>query len=97
MNCTLRLALAAVLDPYPRFVVDCCASFSRELSMKKIILVGLAILAVSTSAALAKSHMKKPKAEAAATSMSSPGPLMGQVSDADRALYVKNKHDSGVK
>ena len=65
--------------------------------MKKLILVGVAILAVSTSAALAKSHAKKPKAEAAATSTGSTGPLMGQISDADRALYVKNKHDSGVK
>jgi hypothetical protein len=65
--------------------------------MKKIVLVGLAIFAVSTSAALAKSHAKKPKAEAAATNTSSAGPLMGQVSDADRALYMKNKHDSGVK
>ena len=95
MNCTLRLALAAVLDPYPMLVVDCCASFSRELSMKKIIIVGLSILAVSTSAALAKA--KKPKAPAAATSTGSAGPLMGQVSAADRALYKKNKHDSGVK
>ena len=65
--------------------------------MKKSILVGLAILVVSTSTALAKSHAKKPKAEAAATSTVSAGPLMGQVSDADRALYVKNKHDSGMK
>src|SRR5476651_399429 len=97
MNCTLRLALAAVLDPYPRFVVDCCAFFSRELSMKKIILVSLAILAVSTSAALAKSKAKKLEAPAAATSTASAGPLMGQVSAADRALYMKNKHDSGVK
>ena len=64
--------------------------------MKKIILVGLAILAVSTSAALAKKAMK-PKAPAAATTTGSTGPLMGQVSAADRALYVKNKHDSGVK
>src|ERR1700687_1309213 len=97
MNCTLGLALAVGLDPYPRFVVDCCASFSRELSMKKIILVGLAILAVSTSAALAKSHAKKPKAPAAATSTGSAGQLIGQVTAADRALYMKNKHDSGVK
>jgi hypothetical protein len=65
--------------------------------MKKIILVGIAILAVSTSAALAKKHAVKPKAPAAATSTSSTGPFMGQVSDADRALYMKNKHDSGVK
>ena len=65
--------------------------------MKKIILVGVAIFAVSTSAALAKSHAKKPKAEVAATSTGSASPLMGQISAADRALYVKNKHDSGVK
>lgn len=65
--------------------------------MKKVILVGVAILAVSTSAALAKSHAKKPKADAAAMSTSSPGPFMGQLSAADRAMYVKNKHDSGVK
>jgi hypothetical protein len=65
--------------------------------MKKIILVGLAILAVSTSGVSAKSHAKKPKAPAAAATTTSAGPLMGQVSDADRALYKKNKHDSGVK
>jgi hypothetical protein len=89
------LALAAVLDPYRRFVIDCCASFSRELSMKKITLVGLAILAVSISPALAKGKAK-PKA-AAATSTASAMPVIGQVSAADRALYKKNKHDSGVK
>jgi hypothetical protein len=67
--------------------------------MKKIALVGLAILAVSTSAALAKRHKMKPRAPAAVTSTDSAGPLMGlgQVSAADRALYKKNKHDSGVK
>jgi hypothetical protein len=69
--------------------------------MKKIFLVGLAIFAVSTSAALAKSQAKKPKAPAAApaaaTSTGSAGPFMGQLSNADRALYMKNKHDSGVK
>ena len=97
MNCTPGLALTAVLDPYPGFVVDCRASFTRELSMKKIILVGLAIFAVSTSAALAKSKAAKPKAPAAAASTASPSPLMGQVSAADRALYMKNKHDSGMK
>ena len=64
--------------------------------MKKIILVGFAILAVSTSAALAKGKAK-PKAPAAAAATVSPSPFMGQVSAADRALYMKNKHDSGVK
>ena len=65
--------------------------------MKKIILVGLAILAVSTSAALAKKHATKPKAPAAATSTDSAGPLMGQVSAADRELYKRNLRDSGMK
>jgi hypothetical protein len=64
--------------------------------MKKIILVGLAIFAVSTSAALAKGH-KKPKAPAAAASTASPGPMMMQPNAADRALYMKNKRDSGMK
>jgi hypothetical protein len=57
-----------------------------ELSMKKVFLVGLAILAVSTSGALAK-KATKPKAAAAATTATTGGggPLMfGQVSAADR-------------
>jgi hypothetical protein len=64
----------------------------------KGILVGLAILAVSTSAALAAHkthHMMKPK-EAAATT-TTPLMMTGGVSAADRALYVKNEHDSGMK
>ena len=67
--------------------------------MKKIVLVGLAILAVSTSGALAK-KATKPKAPAAATTANtgSAAPFMlGQVSAADRALYQKNQHDSGMK
>ena len=63
--------------------------------MKKITLVGLAILAVSISPALAKGKAK-PKA-AAATSTASAMPVIGQVSAADLALYKKNKQDSGVK
>ena len=65
--------------------------------MKKIILVGLAILAVSTSGALAK-KAAKPKASAAAVTTASAAPAMfGQVSAADRALYEKNQRDSGMK
>jgi hypothetical protein len=71
--------------------------FLREVNMKKIIVVGIAILAVSTSPVLAKKHAAKPKAPAAATSTTSPGPMMGQPSAADRAMYMKNKHDSGMK
>lgn len=64
----------------------------------KGILVGLAILAVSTSAAMAAHrthhHMMKPEPAPAA------GPTVmvpGGVSAADRALYIKNEHDSGMK
>ena len=46
--------------------------------MKKTIIVGFAILAVSTSGALAKAKgQAKPKTDAAATTTSSPGPFMG--------------------
>jgi hypothetical protein len=65
--------------------------------MKKIIIVGLAILAVSVSPALAKKHAAKPKAPAVATSTASAGPMMGQPSAADREMYMKNKRDSGIK
>ena len=65
--------------------------------MKKIVLV-FAILAVSTSGALAK-KATKPKATAvAATTTGAAAPLMfGQVSAADRELYKRNLRDSGVK
>jgi hypothetical protein len=67
--------------------------------MKKILVVGLAILAVSTSGALAKKAAKpKAPAAAAATTTAPASPVMfGQVSAADRALYKKNQHDSGIK
>jgi hypothetical protein len=67
--------------------------------MKKAIFVGLAILAVSTSGALAK-KASKPKAPAAATATTPTGPapfMMGQVSAADRELYAKSQRESGMK
>ena len=63
--------------------------------MKTNIVIGLAILALSTSGALAAKKHAKPAA-AAATTASSPGPMM-QPSAADKAMYMKNKHDSGMK
>jgi hypothetical protein len=63
----------------------------------KRILVGLAILTFSTSAAFAAKvhHTKKPAAPAEA---SAPAPThLFVVSDADKALYEKNKRESGVK
>lgn len=64
--------------------------------MKKVILVGLAILAVSTSGALAK-KATKPKAPAAAATTTSGPPMFGQVSAADLELYKRNQRDSGIK
>jgi hypothetical protein len=65
--------------------------------MKKVV-IGLAVLAVSTSGALAAHkghhHAMKPKAAAAAPAAPM---MMGNVSAADKALYKKNKHDSGMK
>lgn len=63
--------------------------------MKKVVLVGLAIFAVSTSGALAA---KKPKAQATATATAAAGPApFFQVSAADKALWKKNQRDSGIK
>jgi hypothetical protein len=64
--------------------------------MKKVFLVGLAILAVSTSGALAK-KATKPKPAAAAATTATTTPLMFQVSAADKELYKKNQRDSGIK
>ena len=68
--------------------------------MKKIILVSLAIFAVSTSGALAK-KATKPKATAAVatatTTGAAPPVMVGQVSAADRELYKRNQRDSGMK
>jgi hypothetical protein len=71
--------------------------------MKKEILIGLAIIAVSTSGALAAKKTAKPKAPAAAaaattTNTGGAAPLMmGQVSAADRELYAKSQRESGMK
>jgi hypothetical protein len=64
--------------------------------MKKIVVISVAILGLSTSAALAaRTHHKKPDAAPVA---SSPAPThLFVVSDDDKALYLKNKRESGVK
>jgi hypothetical protein len=64
--------------------------------MKKIIVVGFAILAVSTSGALAKGKAK-PQVVAAAATTTTTNPFLTNVSAADQALYMKNKHDAGMK
>jgi hypothetical protein len=61
--------------------------------MKKI-LVGFAILAVSTSVVMAKKKAAAPAAAPAATPMMMPG---GGPTAADQAMYKKNLRDSGMK
>jgi hypothetical protein len=67
--------------------------------MKKILVVSLAIFAVSTSGALAKKSAKPKAPAAASTANAGPAgpPMIGQVSDADRALYKKSQRESGLK
>jgi hypothetical protein len=64
--------------------------------MNKIVIISIAILGLSTSAALAaKHHAKKPDATPAA---STPAPMnFFTVSAADKELYAKNKRASGMK
>jgi hypothetical protein len=66
--------------------------------MNKAIIISLAILGLSTSAALAAKphhHAKKPAAPAATTYPAETH--MFQVSDADKKLYARNKRESGMK
>ena len=78
--------------------------------MKKTLVAGLAILAISfalpMSGALAAKKGAKSTAPAAAAPSAGPmappagpmtPPMFGQVSDADRAMYMKNQRDSGMK
>jgi hypothetical protein len=65
--------------------------------MNKAIIVSIAILGLSTSAALAAKthHAKKPAAAPAATYAAETH--IFHVSDADKALYAKNKREAGLK
>src|SRR5215217_1802611 len=82
MKSSLKIAqsapyFAAVLDRSLSSVLNCGASYSREQNMKKTLIVGFAILAVSTSGALAKAKgHANPISAAAATTTGSAGPFM---------------------
>jgi hypothetical protein len=66
--------------------------------MNKAIIVSLAILGLSTSAALAaKTHHAKKPAPAPAASTPAAETHIFQVSDADKKLYVRNKREAGMK
>jgi hypothetical protein len=64
--------------------------------MNKAIIVSLAVLGLSTSAALAAKHHAKKPAEAPVASAPAPTNMF-VVSDADKALYSRNKRESGIK
>ena len=76
-----------------------CIRFPEEFyHMNKVIIVSLAILGLSTSAALAaKHHAKKPEAAAATGPTYAAETHIFHVSDADKELYMKNKREAGVK
>jgi hypothetical protein len=100
-----RSGAAARLERNLSEVVKCARlallTASEELSMKKSILVGLAILTLSTSAAFAaqQSHhrhaMHASAMNAHAAVPATPAPAPAGVSSADHAQYMKNLHDSG--
>jgi hypothetical protein len=71
---------------------------SEELTMTRSILVSLAVLTLSTSAALAAHRTHHPaalNANAYAGVGASPVIWTGGVSSSDHALYMKNLRDSG--
>jgi hypothetical protein len=67
--------------------------------MRRGIVVGLAVLALSTSAALAahRTHHHHQAMEAPVPSDAGPAPgmWMGGVNSTDHAMYMQNLHDSG--
>jgi hypothetical protein len=64
--------------------------------MNKTILTGLAILTLSTSAALASQHTRHVRAMNANASMgAAPMGAAGPASAKDHDTYMKNLHDSG--
>ena len=69
---------------------------SEELTMTKSILISLAVLTLSTSAALAAHRSHHRHAMNAVPSVAaSPVVWTGGVSSSDRAMYIQNRHDSG--
>ena len=69
---------------------------SEELTMTKSILVSLAVLTLSTSAALA-AHPTHHRHAMNANAGVGPSPVVwpGGVSSSDRDLYIRNLRDSG--
>jgi hypothetical protein len=69
---------------------------SEELTMTKSILISLAVLTLSTSAALAAHRTHHRHAMNADPSVAaSPMVWTGGVSSSDHATYIQNLHDSG--
>jgi hypothetical protein len=73
---------------------------TEELTMRRGIVVGLAVLVLSTSAALAAHrthhhHHQAMEATAPSDAGPAPGMWMGGVNSGDHAMYLQNLHDSG--
>ena len=69
---------------------------SEELTMTKSILISLAVLTLSTSAALAAHRTHHRHAMNAYAGVgASPVVWTGGVSSSDRGMYTRNLHDSG--
>jgi hypothetical protein len=75
-------------------VVELQGDNKKELTMTKGLLVSLAILTLSTSAALAAHRTHHRDAMNASAAMPAVG-WTGGVNSSDRAMHLKNLHDSG--
>jgi hypothetical protein len=84
-----RSTIASTL-PYPSF-----AAISKELTMTKRILVILAVLSLSTSAALAAQRTPHRNAMNSFARMGASPVVPGGVSSGDHAMYIQNLRDSG--
>jgi hypothetical protein len=87
------------LEPKLSEVVQVGWGFFEELTMTKSILVSLAILTLSTSAALAahRTYHHRHAMNAHAAVLASPAQVgwTGGVSSKDHEMYMKNLHDAG--
>ena len=70
------------------------AGTTEEMTMTRSIVVGLAVLALSTSAAFA-AHRHHHHAMHSGVAPAAPAMWMGGASSNDHAMYLKNERDAG--
>ena len=74
----------------------CGAGTTEEMTMTRSIVVGLAVLALSTSAAFAAHrHHHAMHASYSGVAPAAPAMWMGGASSNDHAMYLKNERDAG--